>query len=578
MKDHRVNIVIGGEAGQGLATVGRLLASMLVRSGYHVFAWQEFESRIRGGHNTFAVCASSEPIWSPREPVDMLVALNEETVALHRQDLSEEAVVIRGGKESQETSSRFLDVPLDELASGRFLNSVALGVVAGTLGLEQQVVHAAVERFFGEGKAEAVKDNQKSITKGMEWVRERKPSFQFSAPARDKGTRAILNGHEALVLGALSAGLKFYSFYPMSPSTSIAVELVRWAKDMGVVLEQCEDEIAVLNMALGASYAGAPSMVGTSGGGFALMTEAVSLAGVSETPVVIVVAQRPGPGTGLATRTAQADLELVLHGGHGEFPRVIFAPGTVDECFDVTRKAFETAGKIRGPVIVLTDQFLADGYWDIEPFDLSGLDPVVWGEAPLDATAEFLSYRITETGVSPRLFPGLGTRLGSPYEGEQLVICDSHEHTEDGHITEDRFVTKRMVEKRLRKDSVIRKHLLPLDPEGDSEPDLLIVSWGSSKGAVSAAADALRSRGERVAHLHLLQVWPLPGEELLGHLESANRVVCVEGNATGQLAGLIRRETGFAIERKILQYDGRPLMPEWILRELDSMERGSEEW
>jgi 2-oxoglutarate ferredoxin oxidoreductase subunit alpha len=574
MKDNRVNIVIGGEAGQGLATVGRLLLGMLVKSGYAVLAWQEFESRIRGGHNTFSISASDVPRSGPGESIDILVALSEETVSLHEQDLSERGIVVRDGTASDQASSRFLDVPLDELASGRFTNSVALGIVAGILGLDQAIVLVAVEQFFGKGKTAVVKNNQESIVRGMEWIRARDIDFPTVSPAGEKGPRAVMSGHEALALGALSAGLKFYSFYPMSPSTSIAVTVVRWAKEMGVVVEQCEDEIAVLNMALGASFAGAPSMVGTSGGGFALMTEAVSLAGIAETPVVIVVAQRPGPATGLPTRTAQADLELVLHGGHGEFPRVILAPGTVEECFHITRNAFQIAGLVQGPVIVLTDQFLADCYCDIEPFDLNGLDPVSWGRPPDNAESEFLSYRITETGISPRLFPGLTTQLGSPYRTEQLVITDSHEHTEDGHVTEGRSVSKRMVDKRMRKESTVRKHLEPLQVNGDSDPDLLIVSWGSTKGATMAAAKTLRENGCNVGSLHLTQVWPLPTEDLLHHLRSAGQTVCVEGNATGQLAGLIRRETGFSIDRTILQYDGRPTMPEWILRHLDKMEGG----
>jgi 2-oxoglutarate ferredoxin oxidoreductase subunit alpha len=447
--------------------------------------------------------------------------------------------------------------------------------VAGILGLDRDVVMTAVKHFFGEDKAEAVKNNQESVAKGMEWLQNTNVSLPTVAPAKDKPARAILNGHQAVALGALSAGLKFYAFYPMSPSTSIAAELVRWAHDMGVVVEQCEDEIAVLNMAVGASFAGAPSMVGTSGGGFALMTEAVSLAGASETPVVIVVAQRPGPATGLPTRTSQGDLELVLHGGHGEFPRAILAPGSIEECFHVTRKAFELAGLVQGPIIILTDQFLADSFIDIEPFDLTGLDAVSWGEPPQDAEQEFLSYRITPSGVSPRLFPGLTTRLGSPYVTEQLVIGDSHEHTEEGQITEDRTVRKQMVDKRHRKESVMLQHGLAPELHGDANPDLLIVSWGSTKGALKDAAAELRRKGRTVSTLHFPQVWPLPVEDVLKHLKAAKTVVCVEGNLTGQLAGLIRRETGFEIDHRILQYDGRPIMPEWILRELERMEGGS---
>lgn len=572
MKDEAINIVIGGEAGQGLATAGHLLVSILTKSGYSVFAWQEFESRIRGGHNTFALSTSSDPRFGPREPIDILVALNEETVELHRQDLTEKGIVIREKTDSPEQSSRVLDVPFKDLAADRFTNPVALGVVAGMLRLDREIVGKTVERFFGKDRPEAAKNNRESVRNGMDWARNKNIAFPALSPANDRGPRAVMTGHQAIALGALSAGLKFYSFYPMSPSTSIAVELVRWAKEMGVVVEQGEDEIAVLNMALGASFAGAPSMVGTSGGGFALMTETVSLAGVSETPVVIVIGQRPGPGTGLATRTAQSDMEFALQGGHGEFPRVILAPGTVEECFWLTRKAFEMAGLVQGPVIVLTDQFLADCFSDIEPFDIDRLEPLSWGRPPENADSEFLSYRITETGVSPRIFPGLTTRLGSPYKSEQLVLGDSHEHTQDGHLTEDRVSRKRMVEKRKRKESVARKHLIPLEREGETDPDMLVVCWGSTKGAVKAAVESARGDGRKVGMLHLKQVWPLPIDDLLKHLRSAEQVVCVESNVTGQLAGLIRRETGFAIDKTLLQYDGRPIMPEWILRELDAME------
>ncbi len=450
--------------------------------------------------------------------------------------------------------------------------------MAGIFGLDKSVFQSALEGFFGADKSDSnlVQSNLESMNNGMDWVQSQDIDFPDFSEERTTGARAIMSGHEAIALGAMSAGLKFYSFYPMSPSTSISVALTQWAKQMGIVVEQCEDEISVLNMAIGASFAGAPSMVGTSGGGFALMNEAVSLAGVSETPVVIVVAQRPGPGTGLATRTAQGDLEFALHGGHGEFPRAILAPGTIEECFYHARKAFELAGLVQGPVIILTDQFIADSYSDIEPFDIDDLEPISWGKPPVEADSEYLSYQFTDTGVSPRLYPRLTTKLGSPYDSEQLVIGDSHEHTQDGHISEDRENRKRMVDKRRRKEAVIRDNLLPLEAAGDSNPELLIVSWGSTKPATFSVMETMRQRGQKVGALHLAQVWPLPNEELLARLKSADRVVCVEGNANGQLARVIRQETGFQVDRSLLQYDGRPIMPEWILNELDREDGGAE--
>jgi 2-oxoglutarate ferredoxin oxidoreductase subunit alpha len=328
---------------------------------------------------------------------------------------------------------------------------------------------------------------------------------------------------------------------------------------MGLIVEQAEDEIAAINMALGASFAGAPSMVATSGGGFALMVEGISLAAMTETPVVVVVAQRPAPATGLPTRTEQADLEFVLHAGHGEFPRAIFTPGSVEECFHLTRKAFELAERYQGPMFLLTDQFLADSYRAVMPFELEDLTPVRAGKDVAESPP-YQRFAITETGISPRLLPGMTGHL---------VVADSDEHTQDGHITEDLSMRRQMVEKRLRKGGGIRAEAMPPDVEGDPNPGLLLVSWGSSKGAVQETASLMKSKGERVATLHFSQVWPLVPDQFVGHLESARQVVSVEGNAFGQLARLIRRETGFHIKKKVLRYDGLPLTPESILGELN---------
>jgi len=368
----------------------------------------------------------------------------------------------------------------------------------------------------------------------------------------------MMNGNEAIALGAISAGLRFYSFYPMTPSTSTSLTLAGQARRMGLIVEQAEDEIAAINMAIGASFAGVPSMVATSGGGFALMVEGVSLAAVTETPVVVVVAQRPGPATGLPTRTEQADLDFVLHAGHGEFPRAIFSPGTVEECFHLTRRALELAERYQGPMFLLTDQFLADSYRAVVPFEVEDLEPVRAGKEAV-GSAPYLRFAITESGVSPRLFPGMT---------ENLVVADSDEHTEDGHITEDLSVRGQMVEKRLRKGEGIQAEVIPPEMEGEANPDLLLVSWGSSKGAVQEAASRMRSNGEKVATLSFSQVWPMVPEQFMSPLESARQVVSIEGNAFGQLARIIRRETGFYIKKKVLRYDGLPVTPEYIFREL----------
>jgi len=403
-------------------------------------------------------------------------------------------------------------------------------------------------------------ENQRILSEAFRWT-STQPAFsgKFS-PIANPPPRLMMHGNEAIALGAISAGLNFFSFYPMTPSTSIGLTLARLAGKLGLIVEQAEDEIAAINMAIGASFAGAPSMVATSGGGFALMVEGVSLAAMTETPIVIVIAQRPGPATGLPTRTEQGDLNFALHSGHGEFPRAIFAPGTVEECFDLTRQAFALAEKYQGPIFLLTDQFLADSYRAVAPFDVENLMPV---RPPIDATPTAVPYRrfaISDDGVSPRLLPGLS---------EHLVVAGSDEHTEDGHLTEDLVVRKQMVEKRLRKMRGIRQEVVQPDFKGDRHPDLLFLSWGSSKGSCFEAASLMRASGRRVATLHFSQVWPLVPEQFMGFLQDARQVVCVEGNATGQMASLIRRETGFKIHRQVNRYDGLPITPEFISQELN---------
>lgn len=554
-----INILIGGEAGQGLVTVGQILAKGLVRSGYSILVTQSYQSRIRGGHNTFGIRVGGDDVIAPCEAIDLLVALDADTVKLHKGDLSSQGLIV-ADEAFGINGETVLTVPLKQLATDKYSNIAALGVVSSLLGLDQQVVTRAVEDFFGKAHREAAEANRRVLKESFRWAAENPVAFDNLPPITDPPQRLMMNGNEAIALGALSAGLKFYAFYPMTPATSIALNLAGWAKEAGIVVEQAEDEIAAINMALGASFAGAPSMVGTSGGGFALMTEGTSLAAMTETPVVIVVSQRPAPATGLPTRTEQADLEFVLHAGHGEFPRAIFAPGTVEECFHLTRRALELAEWFQGPIFLLTDEFLADSYRAVTPFavgDLSSVTP--WSFEERAVTPPYRRYAITEGGISPRLLPGLT---------EHLVVADSDEHTEDGHITEDLSVRKRMVEKRLKKGEGMRAEIIPPEYRGEKRPDLLLVCWGSSKGAVQEAASMMKGRGVRTATLHFSQIWPLLPEQFIGRLHEAKQVVAVEGNATGQLARLIRRETGFHIEKLVLRYDGLPITPEFIVRRL----------
>ncbi|OGP94913.1 MAG: pyruvate ferredoxin oxidoreductase [Deltaproteobacteria bacterium RBG_16_54_18] len=560
MMQKTCNILIGGEAGQGLVTVGQILAKGLVRSGYAICVTQSYQSRIRGGHNTFAIRAGVDPIKAPQEAVDLLVALDADTVQIHKKELLPHGLIIIDEALAR-TGDGVFPIPFTKLAPDQYTNIVDLGVIAALLGLDQGICAQAVADFFGKGHRDVIQENQRALEAAYRWGIEQAAAFEKLPPLSQPKPHMMMNGNEAIALGAASAGLKFYSFYPMTPSTSIGLALAAWARELGIIVEQAEDEIAAINMALGASFAGAPSMVATSGGGFALMVEGVSLAAMTETPVVIVVGQRPAPATGLPTRTAQADLEFVLHAGHGEFPRAVFAPGSIEECFTLTQKALALAERYQGPVFILTDQFLADSYRATAPFQLDGM-PLVqpWSPKGNVFPTPYRRFAITADGISPRLLPGLT---------EHLVVADSDEHTEDGHITEDLEVRTKMVNKRLRKGAGMRVEAIPPELQGAEGPDLLLITWGSSKGAVEEAAALMQARGEQVATLHFAQVWPLVPELFLERLQRAKEVVVVEGNATGQLARLIRRETGFLIERRVLRYDGLPITPEFITRELE---------
>ncbi len=559
MSKKSYNIMIGGEAGQGLVTVGNLLSKALVRHGYHIVVTQSYLSRIRGGHNMFTIRVSTEEIACGRERIDLLVALDADTVSRHRQTISEGGLIV-ADEAFAIGDNTCVNVPYKEFAGKKYENVAALGVAAALLGLSGDICSKLLEDTFAKKGEGVLQENRQAFSKAFDWTGDRRLFGRGLDPVSNIRSRLMINGNEAIALGAISSGLKFYSFYPMTPSTSLGLTLASYAKEMGLIVEQAEGEIAAINMAIGASFAGAPSMVATSGGGFALMVEGVSLAAMTETPIVIVVAQRPGPATGLPTRTEQADLEMVLHAGHGEFPRAIFAPGSAEQCFYLTRKAFEISEEAQSPAFILTDQYLADSYRAVEPFDMSDL-PAVHTKVKKDFSGKYLRHAITDDGVSPRLFPG---------KSENLVVTDSDEHTEDGHLTEDLEVRKAMVRKRLRKGEIIKSKVVAPEYAGPDSPDLLLLDWGSSKGVVDEAASELCEKGMRVATLHFSQVWPLNASQFMKYLESTNRVICIEGNATAQFARLLRRETGFKVTGTILRFDGLPFTPEWIIKELNA--------
>jgi 2-oxoglutarate ferredoxin oxidoreductase subunit alpha len=373
----------------------------------------------------------------------------------------------------------------------------------------------------------------------------------------------LLAGNEALALGAVAGGCKFAAGYPMTPGSSILHGLSADGPPLGLVFEQAEDEIAALNMAIGASYAGARSMVATSGGGFALMAEALSLAGMLETPVVIALAMRPGPATGMPTRTGQEDLEFAISAGHGEFPRMVLAPGSVEEAYALAFHAMEAAEAHQVPCILLTDQYLADTTVDIDPEDLPVLPVrrrIVRGaEVPRNAEGRYLRYALTESGVSPMAVPG---------EPGITIVSDSDEHSEDGHLTEDHGIRVRMEEKRARKEEGLAAETLPPLLAGPPDGEAVLLGFGSTKGVIAEAREILAREGVSVAAVHLRQVWPFPTGAVEGILSRYGTALTVENNRHGQLARLIRRETGRQVAGTVSRSDGLPFTPEAVAKEV----------
>ena len=563
MSQQAIQIRIGGEAGQGLETVGQLLSRGLVRSGYEILVSQNYMSRIRGGHNFFSVLVDTEPVLSPASGVDLLVAMNAETITRHRGELREGGRILADASQVEEAAGNIVAVPFSDLVPEKlYTNTAALGSLVALLGLNPDVFDSLLQEVLGGKSPETAEKNADAFAKGRAWILENSRPVQGPPAPEEPGNRIALNGNQALALGAMAAGANFCSFYPMTPSTGVALNLAAHAEELGIVVEQAEDEIAAVNMAIGASFSGARSIVPTSGGGFSLMAEGISLAGMTETPLVIVLAQRPGPATGLPTRTEQGDLQLALYSGHGEFPRAVFTPGTPEECFELAHRALDVAERSQGLAVVLTDQYLADSIRAVTPFALDNLPETARPGTETEDPESYVRYHLDPSGISERLLPGTGAHL---------VVADSDEHTPDGHITEDLTVRTRMVDKRLAKRRVLEEHAVPPEAEGPEDPELLLITWGSSKGAVLEAARELREQGRSVATLHFRQVCPLLPEGFLPRLRAAGTTVCVEGNATGQLARLIRQETGFAVDRGIHRYDGLPMDAETVLGQLKEM-------
>jgi 2-oxoglutarate ferredoxin oxidoreductase subunit alpha len=566
-KKDEVSVVLCGEAGQGIQTVEQILAGCLKLSGFHVFATKEYMSRVRGGSNSTEIRISSKRVSAFLDRMDILIPFQKGALEHVKKRISPGTIILGDkdiiSEDFSQPKGEYMDIPFSKIADdigGRiYVNIVAAGVILGIFGVDKSILTNFIKDFFSKKSDDVVQRNIEALRKGYEIgtqiLNSGKIKFTIRRSQKVKDEN-LLNGAEAVGLGALAGGCQFLSSYPMSPSTGVMVFLSQHMDDFELVVEQAEDEISAINMALGASYAGARAMVTTSGGGFALMTEGVSLSGMLETPVVIHLAQRPGPATGLPTRTEQADLELALYSGHGEFPRIIFAPGKLEDAFSLTHKAFNLADKYQIPVFVLTDQYLMDARLNLP---LLGISASRNKRHIVKTSKAYKRYELTEDGISPRGIPGFG---------EGLVGVDSDEHDEEAHITENLDLRKKMVDKRLKKLDSIRKEIVPPELVGEEDYKILITGWGSTYNVVREALQRLGR--EDISFLHFKQVYPLY-EGTKDYLQKAKKNIIIENNATSQFGKLIKLYTGVDIEAKILKYNGLAFSVEEVTAEIQKI-------
>jgi 2-oxoglutarate ferredoxin oxidoreductase subunit alpha len=540
-------------------TISDFLEKYFKTKGLYIFSSKDYMSRVRGGNNFTQLRFGDEPIYAHSSELDYIIALDKNTVELHIERLKIDGNILID-EAIDYTDNRIIKLPLmnlsKELGLTRVFGMMAAGVTLKYFGLPVDGIEDLISHKYND---EVRNINIKAINRGYELV---EAKYQVKGGALKNSI--MLNGNTAIALGAIAGGLSFYSAYPMTPATSIMTYLSKKQLVAGIVVEQVEDEIAAINMAIGASYAGARAMTGSSGGGFSLMVEALGLAGITETPLVVVNSQRPGPATGLPTRSEQSDLSFLLTASHGEFPRMVMSVRNTEDAFYQTFRALNLAEKYQTVVLILTDQYLADSKVTIPKYDLSKLtiENTIAGKEAIEAGEDYKRYKLTENGISPRLIPG-------KVEG-QIVLVDSDEHTEYSHITESGEVRNAMMEKRMKKLELMKVEVNEPDYFGVDKPEITLIGWGSTNGALKEAVEMLKAEGYSIGALSYGDLYPLP-QKLLRKLRKESRLLInVEQNYTGQLGKLIAQETGILMDRSILKYDGRQLEPKEIYKRVIS--------
>ncbi|MFB9273530.1 2-oxoacid:acceptor oxidoreductase subunit alpha [Cohnella cellulosilytica] len=562
---------IGGQQGEGVESTDRIFSTALNRLGYYLYGYRHFSSRIKGGHTNNKIRISTTPIRAISDDLDILVAFDQESIDLNAGELRPGGVVVADAKFSptipEGVQARLFAVPItaiaEELGTSLMKNMVASGASWGLLGLPMEIFNKAVEEEFGRKGPAIVEKNVEAVRRGAEFVLEQAggPLDEFKLEDADGKLKLFMIGNEALALGSIAAGCRLMSAYPITPASEIMEYLIKKLPKFGGTVVQTEDEIAAVTMAIGANYAGVRTMTASAGPGLSLMMEAIGLSGMTETPLVIVDTQRGGPSTGLPTKQEQSDINALINGTHGEIPKLVVAPSTIEECFYDMIEAFNLAEEYQIPVIVATDLQLSLGKQTSEPLNYERISikrgKLVTGELPPNEDNRlFKRYEFTEDGISPRVLPG--AKHG-------IHHVTGVEHDQEGRPSENALNREKMMDKRLGKISDLRiTDAIKVDA-AHANPDLLIVSMGSTGGTIEEGRARLTEDGVKTNQMMVRQMHPFPSELLKPHLDAAKQIVVLENNATGQLANLIKLHLGYHDKiRNMLKYDGTPFLPSEI--------------
>ena len=581
-----IRIKVAGPAGAGIKASGETLARSFVKAGLNVFDVTEYPSLIKGGHNVYILRVSPDKVFSHVEPVDVLVALDQLTVELNASELVDGGALVYDPDDvtldelSAELRERICPVPVQltkvvQDAGGKPImrNVAALGAVIGHLDFPLHYLTDSLKSQFAHKAPEIAEQNIVVATSGHDRAREAGCAFPNKIePVRGAPERLLVDGNETVGLGALAAGIGLYAAYPMTPASNLLHFMAKHGADHGVVVKHTEDEIAAMNMVVGAAFGGARAMCASAGGGFALMVEAFGLAGVSESAVVVGVFSRTAPGTGLPTWTEQADLRYVMHAAPGEFPRVILSPGDMNDVFELAWRAFNLADQLQTPVVILSEQYLQESHASVEPFDTSSVSidrgkliaegDVAQHDGALGCDGVYLRYKLTDDGVSWRALPGV--------RGANQVV-NSYEHDEYGHAEEGAQMRQMQHEKRMRKLELARTLVPKPAYFGPEDADVSVLLFGATKLPTLEAQRWLHSQDVSLNIMQLVTLMPFPAEEVAAFIGRAKRTLVIEANYTGQLEGLIRQHALLEVDDRLRRYDGRPFSPEQVFGKVLSM-------